>query len=74
MQYKLIANSLNDTYRPIETVLLNRGVNDYKHYLQLTENDIESWENLDNINEAVKCFDEHFERRDEIAILVDSDP
>lgn len=73
MKYELIKGSLNDTSKPIETVLLNRGIEDYEHYLSLSEDDIESWEGLDNINEAVKCFVKHFENFDTITILSDTD-
>ncbi len=74
MQYRLIHNSLNDTSKLIETVLLNRGITSPDKYLHLTEECVCDWQDLNNINEAVECFAEHFERRDEIAILVDSDP
>ena len=30
--------------------------------------------NYHNIEDAVKCFDKHFERGDDIAVLVDCDP
>lgn len=74
MQYKLIENSKNDTNDVIGTVLLNRGINNPNKYLNLTEDCICNWEDLDRINEAVECFVEHFERQDIISILVDSDP
>lgn len=74
MQYKLIKNSKNDINDVVGTVLRNRGINNPNKYLNLTEDCVCNWEDLDKINEAVECFAEHFERRDEIAILVDSDP
>lgn len=74
MQYKLIKDSKNDINDVIGTVLHNRGIESPDEYLNLTENCVCNWEDLDNINEAVECFAAHFERRDEIAILVDSDP
>lgn len=74
MKYELIDGSLNDISNPIKTVLLNRGIENYEHYLSLTEDDIESWEHLDNINEAVECFVKHFDNFDTIAILSDVDP
>ena len=73
LQYKLIEKSLNDVSRPIETVLLNRGIRDYNKYINLTEDDIETYEHLDNINEAVECFVKHFDNYDTIAILSDTD-
>lgn len=73
MNYKLIDGSLNDISNPIKTVLLNRGIDNYKRYLNLTEDDIESWGHLDNIHEAVACFVNHFDNYDTIAILSDCD-
>ena len=73
MKYELISGSLNDISNPIKTVLLNRGIENYEHYLNLTEDDIEPWKHLDNINEAVECFAKHFDNFDTIAILSDVD-
>ena len=72
MRYKLIGN--NDKENLIEQVLLNRGIDNPEEYLSLDESCCNHYENLDNINEAVDCFELHFERGDLIAILVDSDP
>ena len=74
MQYKLIKNSKNDINDVVGTVLRNRGINNPNKYLNLTEDCVCNWEDLDKINEAVECFAKHFERRDIISILVDSDP
>lgn len=74
MQYKLIKNSKNDINDVIGTVLRNRGINNPNKYLNLTEDCVCNWEDLDKINEAIECFAKHFERRDIISILVDSDP
>ena len=73
MRYELIKGSLNNTSSPLETVLLNRGIENYKKYLNLSKDDIESYEHLDNINEAVECFAKHFENHNSIGILVDTD-
>lgn len=73
MQYKLIQGSLNDINNPIETVLKNRGIEDTKKYLNLTENDIESWKDLDNIHEAFILFSRHFDESNQISILSDVD-
>lgn len=70
--YKLIGN--NDTSNVVKTILNNRGVDDVDRYLNLTKNDIEDYNDLDNIDEAVECFNNHFERKDKIGILVDTDP
>jgi single-stranded-DNA-specific exonuclease len=74
MQYKLFQNSLNDKNNVIETVLLNRGIENPQEYLNLNESCTNDYNNLNNINEAVECFEKHFERRDDIAVLVDCDP
>ena len=74
MQYKLFKNSLNDKDNVIETVLLNRGIENPQEYLNLNESCTNDYNNLNNINEAVECFEKHFERRDDIAVLVDCDP
>lgn len=74
MNYKLYENSLNDTERVVETVLLNRGISDPDTYLNLDSSCCNEYENLNNIDEAVKLFDLHFERGDEVGILVDTDP
>jgi len=73
LRYELIKGSKNDLNKPIETVLLNRGVENYTKYLTLSENDIEPYEHLDNINEAIECFASHFENNHPIGILVDTD-
>ena len=74
MKYKLYKNSLNDIKRVVETVLLNRGITNPDTYLNLDSSCCNDYANLDNINDAVKCFDKHFERGDLICILVDTDP
>ncbi len=74
MKYKLFENSLNDKDNVIETVLLNRGIENPQEYLSLNENCCNDYNNLCNINEAVECFNKHFESRDDITILVDCDP
>ena len=74
MQYKLIENSLNDINNIVETILLDRGVQNPQRYLNLDESVLCDWHNLDNIEDAVKCFDYHFCNKHKIGILVDSDP
>lgn len=75
MQYKLyredkIAN--NDT-NVIKNFLLNRGINDYDKYINLNESVVQPYNNLDNINDAVKIFVEVFNKRSKIEILIDED-
>lgn len=74
MQYRLYKGGNNDTSNVMKEVLKNRGIDDYITYLNLDDTVIIPFEKLDNINEAVDCFMEHFNCRDRITILVDSDP
>ena len=74
MNYKLYKNSLNDPERVVETILLNRGIENPEAYLNLDESCCNDYENLDNIDDAVKLFDAHFEGGDLVSILVDTDP
>lgn len=74
MQYRLYDNGNNDTSNVIKEVFKNRGIDDYNTYLNLDDSVIIPYENLDNIHEAVDCFMKHFNNKDRITILVDSDP
>ena len=74
MQYKLFENSLNNKEQIIETVLLNRGIENPQEYLNLNVSCCNDYNNLENIDKAVECFEKHFERGDDIAVLVDCDP
>ena len=74
MNYKLYENSLNDTERVVETILLNRGISDPDTYLNLDSSCCNEYENLNNIEDAVKTFDYHFCNKHLISILVDCDP
>lgn len=73
MRYKLIDNSLNDIYNPINTVLLNRGVTDINTYLNLDSSVVQDYNDLNNIQEAVQCFVKHFEQRNKIVVMPDED-
>lgn len=73
MRYKLIDNSLNDTNRPKQTILLNRGIKDWEQYLNLNESCTHDHNLLENIDEAVKCFKSHISSYTNIHIIVDSD-
>lgn len=72
MKYKLIGD--NNTNNIIEQVLINRGVQNYDEYLHLTDSCCDDYKDLDNIDEAVEYFKNHFEVGDDIAVLVDCDP
>lgn len=71
MQYKLIGN--NNTDNIIQTVLNNRGIDNWQEYLNLDNVDDEEYNELDNIEAAVKCFADCIEGGDEIGILFDTD-
>ena len=73
MNYKLIKNSLNDIHNPKQTILLNRGIEDWEQYLNLNESCTHDYNLLENINEAVKCFKSHISSYTNIHIIVDSD-
>ena len=73
MNYKLIRNSLNDINNPKQTILLNRGIKNWKQYLNLTEDCIHDFNLLENIDKAVKCFITHIHNGTKIHIIVDSD-
>lgn len=74
MQYKLFEKSLNDKNNVIETVLINRGIENPQEYLNLNEDCTNDYNDLNNMDKAVSCFESHFERGDEVGILVDTDP
>lgn len=73
MNYRLIKNSLNDIDNPKQTILLNRGIENWKQYLNLSEGCIHDFNLLDNIDKAVSCFINHIENKSRIHIIVDSD-
>ena len=73
MNYRLIKNSLNDIDNPKQTILLNRGIENWKQYLNLSENCTHDFNLLDNIDKAVSCFINHIENKSRIHIIVDSD-
>lgn len=74
MKYKLYDNGTNDTGNIIKEILKNRGVNDYNTYLNLDKSILLPYEYLENIDKAVEMFTRHFNSKDKIGILVDSDP
>lgn len=72
MRYKLIGDGSLDNVAT--TILNNRGIQNIDKYLHLSKSDIEDYNDLDNIEQAVECFNNHFDKRDTIGILVDTDP
>lgn len=73
MNYRLYEKESN-TGNIINDVLINRGINNPETYLNLNESVIIPYQKLDNIENAVQLFMKHFNNKDKIEILVDSDP
>lgn len=74
MKYRLYKNGSNSTSNVMKEVLKNRGIENYNKYLHLDDSVIIPYEKLDNITDAVEYFVKHFNNKDLITILVDSDP
>lgn len=74
MKYRLYENSQNDTSNVLKEVLKNRGIDNYYEYLNLKSDVVIPYTMLDNIDKAVDLFMKHFENKNKIEILVDSDP
>lgn len=73
MNVKLWKGSRNDLSDPIGTIMENRGVKDYKTYMNLDDSCLNSpWE-LDNIEYAVMMLNKHLWKKSTISILVDCD-
>lgn len=73
MNYELIENSLNDINNPVETILKNRGVIDWKQYMKLNDDCMYPYSMLSNMGQAVECMKKHIENKNRIHIIVDSD-
>lgn len=71
MRYKLTGT--NNTNNIIKTVLENRGIEDYKYYLEVNTACRNSYQMLDNMDEALALFYKHFQQRNKILILMDND-
>ena len=74
LQYRLYENANNDTSNILKEVLKNRGIDDYYTYLDLDESVVIPYQKLDNIENAVDLFMNHFNNKNKIGILVDEDP
>lgn len=74
MQYRLYENANNDTSNVLKEVLKNRGIDDYCTYLDLDESVVIPYQKLDNIENAVDLFMNHFNNKNKIGVLVDEDP
>lgn len=76
MRYKLYENDFNKNYSDVDLthqILLNRGISNPDEYLNLNDSSLYDYHLLDNIEEAVKCFVAHYEKKNKIGVLVDSD-
>lgn len=73
MNYELIKDSLNDISNPIETVLKNRGITDWKQYMKLNDDCIYPYSMLSNMGQAIEYMKKHIENKNRIHIIVDSD-
>lgn len=73
MKYKLISKKLNPEMDLGKQILSNRGIVNPEKYMSLDNSCLNSYNDLDNINKAIKCFQKHFKNRDKIAILQDVD-
>lgn len=73
MKYRLYENGTNDTSNVVMEVLKNRGICDCNEYLNLTDKVVLPYSYLNNMDEAVDLFINHFERKSKIGVLVDED-
>lgn len=72
MEYQLISPRRPGT-SAVEQVLLNRGVKDVHHYLNVDDSDILSPLELDNIEQGAKLLVSHIAQGSKVMIQVDSD-
>ena len=76
MKYQLI-NPINQSYSTIEQILTNRGVpyNEVYHYLNTTDNDINSFTALDRnkLSAAAALLSETISNNNRCLVIVDSD-
>ena len=72
MQYRLY-DSKNRSSNTIKQVLYNRGIDNVDTYLNLNEDVISDYNLLRNMEESVALFDKHFQKRNCIGIIPDSD-
>lgn len=73
MNVKLWKGSRNDLSDPIGTIMENRGVKDYKTYMNLDDSCLNSPWALDNIEYAVMMLNKHLWKKSTISIIVDCD-
>lgn len=71
MRYKLIGD--NNINNPLNTLLTNRGIKDINGYLNLSDDVLIPYCNLDNMDKAVETYSYHINHCSHICILVDPD-
>lgn len=72
MEYQLI-NPRRPGTSAIEQVLLNRGIQDVRHYLNTVDSDILSPLDLDNIENGAKLLVSHIVQESKVFVIIDSD-
>ena len=73
MKYKQINTLFPAGMTAIEKVLYNRGITDFQHYLNTTDNDILNPELIERIDDGIKMLISHISQNDKVLIQVDSD-
>ena len=71
MKYQIIGDG--NYNNPLKTFLKNRGVEDVDNYINVSEDTLIPYQNLDSIDEAVKVYQSHIEQNHNICIIVDCD-
>ncbi|AZJ44225.1 single-stranded-DNA-specific exonuclease RecJ [Bacillus velezensis] len=72
MAYKLIGN--NDyNFNPLSTILKNRGIENPKSFIDVSQSSVIHFSKLDNIDKASDCLIKHLENKNKIFVQVDSD-
>lgn len=72
MQYRLY-DSKKKSSNVLEQVLYNRGIDDVGTYLVLNKDVVSAYNLLENMEESVDLFDKHFQEKNCIGIIPDSD-
>lgn len=71
VKYQIIGDGSYDT--PLETFLKNRGIEDTDGYINVNEDTLIPYQNLDNIDKAVEVYKSHIENNSNITIVADAD-
>lgn len=73
IKYKLYDGAENNCFDVVNNIMKNRGIKNPQEYFNISDKDEIHYSKLDNIEWAVKEFDEHFCKRNKIGILFDED-